>query len=270
MKYVGENEQYNVDWICYAHSIHSKLNSIREEAQICSTSQIHPPDTGATVEIVMTDGYGVLRQDGSPVRANWLNKENHPSENDYSISLKITYGDFVYFTGGDLDGDRDFAYGNEISNAEELIEDIVGEVDVYRVNHHGDYHSSSESFLKKMKPTTSIVSCGESNRYNLPHDPALLRLRDNSNMVYFTENCVPSTTADMGEKLKIMNDDVIIDVKYGSDSYQITNKDKSYSINYNIKKNKPKTAQCLFNKNNDNGSMNILMLLCVIIFFILF
>ena len=58
----------------------------------------------------------------------------------------------------------------------------------------------------------------------------------------------------------VMNDDIIIQVQHGLDSYHITNKYDTYSMNYQIKKNKPKTAECLFGKENNNGSLSMKIL----------
>lgn len=41
---------------------------------------------------------------GKPVMGNYVGTKNPPSENDFSIGLRIRYKNFVYVTMGDLDG----------------------------------------------------------------------------------------------------------------------------------------------------------------------
>ncbi|EDR28903.1 hypothetical protein EDI_249230 [Entamoeba dispar SAW760] len=266
-KYVGEYEQYNVDWICYAHTLQNQnyISSIRELADICSTSQIHPPDNNASIQIVMADAFTVKKQDGNLVASDWHDTKDAPSENDYSISLRIQFGEFVYFTGGDLDGSQDFAWGNEISNAEEKIEKIVGSVDVYRVNHHGDYHSSSKSFLEEMKPTASIVSCGDHNRYGLPHQPTMNRLSLYSKTVYLTEDCNSNVTS-VFDNVHIMNEDVIITIPIGTNYYEIHDPIRNYTKMFKIKQNKEERKDCysLFY----NGTSLTFLSLCLLLLLI--
>ena len=40
-----------------------------------------------------------------------------PSENSYSIGIRIQFGNFVYSTSGDLDGGYYYSYGNTIFDA---------------------------------------------------------------------------------------------------------------------------------------------------------
>ncbi|ELP94207.1 hypothetical protein EIN_186340 [Entamoeba invadens IP1] len=265
-KYVGEYEEYNVNWICYAHNLKTpgSLGAVRELAQMCSTTQIAPPDKNVAVEIVIADALFALKQDGNPVASNWANTENAPSENDYSISLRIQVGDFVYFTGGDLDGMRDFSYGMEISNEEELIKDVVGSVDVYRVNHHGDYHSSIESFIGTMKPTVGVVSCGENNRYQLPHTQTIARLSVVCKTIFLTENC-NSETAAYGNFYP-MKDDVVLRYKLNSDTFDITNSDSSYIKTFTVKKNKNERKKCSEIGNRDIQIVVFLFAVIILLF----
>ena len=79
------------------------------------------------------------------------------AENDFSIGLLLSYGDFRYFIAGDLTGDR----RSKVADVEELIKDDVKNVDVYHVNHHGAKTSSSTDFMQVLLPTVAIVSNGE-------------------------------------------------------------------------------------------------------------
>jgi len=54
---MGTTSTTSTQWICYATDPSSKVYPIREVAQLCSTSQISPPDSGAVVTIVAVDAY---------------------------------------------------------------------------------------------------------------------------------------------------------------------------------------------------------------------
>jgi len=89
-----------------------------------------------------------------------LPKTNYPAENKCSIALRISYGKFDYFTGGDLDV-RDV----EIANPSDQWKDIerpvamaTGPVEVYKVNHHANYDASSPFFLSVLRPKVSVAS----------------------------------------------------------------------------------------------------------------
>jgi beta-lactamase superfamily II metal-dependent hydrolase len=124
---------------------------------------------GLRVEVVAVNGAGrlleILRK-----RPGFFEKYP-PSENDYSIALKFTQGDFELFTGGDLSGkDAVRRFGNSASSyndIESVIAQRVGDVEVYRVNHHGSDHSSNPCFIKVLNPEVSVFSVGK-NGYGHP------------------------------------------------------------------------------------------------------
>jgi len=73
-------------------------------------------------------------------------------ENDNSIALWLTYGDFDYWTAGDLTGEP----YHSIEAA--VIPLLPREVDVYRANHHAREQNNSPEFLSVLNPTVSIAS----------------------------------------------------------------------------------------------------------------
>jgi competence protein ComEC len=71
--------------------------------------------------------------------------------------------------------------------------------DLLHVGHHGSRHSSSSSFLARVKPEHAIVSAGAGNRYGHPHKDSLLRLERVGATVHRTDRlgsiaarCTPS------------------------------------------------------------------------------
>jgi len=115
------------------------------------------------------------------------------SENDFSVALKLTYGDFELFTGGDLTGStahKDYKGNKEgYHDVESSIAGKVGDVEIYRVNHHGSQYSSNGCFIKVLRPEVSIVSSGENN-YGHPHGKVYDPLMD-IGRVYITGGSDP-------------------------------------------------------------------------------
>ena len=82
--------------MCYATNPESKIYSKRKAAQLCSTTQIRPPDANAKVTIISADGLGANLENGQPIAGNHSKATIPPSENDFSIGLLIEYGNLKY------------------------------------------------------------------------------------------------------------------------------------------------------------------------------
>jgi beta-lactamase superfamily II metal-dependent hydrolase len=131
-------------------------------------------DLGPRVElqVVASDGAGALRT------GDFGRQAAPPSENDYSVALRLRYGRLDYFLGGDLSGEHLVGAAGAFSyhDVETPVAPMVGDVDVYRVNHHGSAHSSNATFLGQLDPAVSIVSVGADNPHGHPHPGTLQRL----------------------------------------------------------------------------------------------
>merc|ERR1712196_743009 len=106
---------------------------IREIAVVGSTTQFQPPDNLGEVEVVMVDADGVMQADGkTPVAGNHVNAKLPPSENDYCIGLRVRYGDIVYATAGDIDGEYtvNSAFGYSYNDVESVMAPRMGSVDI--------------------------------------------------------------------------------------------------------------------------------------------
>lgn len=124
---------------------------------------------GLRAEVIAADGNGHLME----VRRRYpgMFKRFPPSENDYSVVLKFTRGDFELITGGDLSG-RDVTrafgpIGTSYNDIESIIAEAIGDVEVYRVHHHGSKNSSNDCFMQVLHPEVSIFSSGK-NSYHHP------------------------------------------------------------------------------------------------------
>lgn len=95
--------------------------------------------------------------DGESVNVYFSGRRDDCAENDLSVGVLLTFGDFEYFVGGDLTG----VTSEDVADVEELIKDDVQDIDIYHVSHHGAETSSSQDFLDSARPTVSIVSNGQ-------------------------------------------------------------------------------------------------------------
>lgn len=96
--------------------------------------------------------------------------------NDTSVVLRLKYGTTSFlFTGDATEKIENTILNKEIKS------------DVLKVAHHGSSTSNSLSFLKRVSPTYAVISVGEGNSYNHPHDVILNRLYDLNARVYRTD-----------------------------------------------------------------------------------
>jgi len=111
---------------------------------------------GATVRCVAKDGH--IQGGGfvDPV-------PSAQEENSRSIALRLDYGLFSMWLGGDLTGG-----GNGTSNVEGPASLACGDVDVYHLNHHGSNTSTSTNLVTRLDPELAVVSCGTGNPYGHP------------------------------------------------------------------------------------------------------
>lgn len=85
-----------------------------------------------------------------------LADEDYPSENLCSLSFRLRYGAFTYFTGGDLTGIPNIGHP-EWQNMEKAVASVVGPIDVHVVNHHGSIDTASAEFLAASRPRVHII-----------------------------------------------------------------------------------------------------------------
>lgn len=185
--YLGTTSGTFNNWKTYLEGIgNSKLNP---EIAVEGTNQVSLGG-GVLVNILVIDGNGAM------IQGDFSSNAIPPSENDYSIGVNISYGDFDEWIGGDLSGEfalssYNYSYHDiELSAAKE-----VGDVDVYRVNHHGSDHSSSSTFVNQLDPEVSIISVGDGNTYGHPRQAVMDSVLATSD-VYLTER--GDTTTNIG------------------------------------------------------------------------
>ena len=96
------------------------------------------------------------------------------SSNNSSIVLKLQYENTSYLFMGD---------------AEKVAESTRTwpKVDVLKVGHHGSNTSSSDNFLKQVKPHYAVIEVGKDNKYNLPNSKAITRIENSGATILRTD-----------------------------------------------------------------------------------
>ncbi len=96
--------------------------------------------------------------------------------NETSLILLIEY-----------DGTSMLLTGDAGARSESEILQLVGDVDLLKVGHHGSDTSTSDEFLQACSPELALISCGAGNSYGHPHTPVLERLNDHGAVIYRTD-----------------------------------------------------------------------------------
>jgi beta-lactamase superfamily II metal-dependent hydrolase len=98
-------------------------------------------------------------------------------ENALSVVLLLKYRTFDMYLGGDSN-----------SAIEPSLVPYAGDVDVYKVSHHGSATSSTQRLLDCLKPEVSVITVGDGNTYGHPNSGTISRLVAVNSYVYQTES----------------------------------------------------------------------------------
>lgn len=112
--------------------------------------------------------------------------------NNYSIGIKLTYGETNFV----LCGDAEYEAEQDIINSGMDIG-----ADVLKINHHGSGSSSSEAFLEEIDADYAIICVGADNEYGHPREKILNRLQSFDMTVYRTDKEGNIIIRSDGEKL---------------------------------------------------------------------
>jgi hypothetical protein len=182
--YTGNSSGTLENWKAYLGNRGQTL--LHPVTAVEGTSQVDLGE-GVVFNILSVDGNGQI------LPGNFSADDYPPYENDYSIGALLSFGNFDEWMGGDLDGEYavNEKYGYTYHDIELSVAREVGDVDVYKVNHHGSEHSNNETFVTQLDPEVSIISVGENNGHGHPAPIVLQRLQDTSD-VYMTESGDPN------------------------------------------------------------------------------
>jgi len=183
----GTTSQTSRRWICWLYGPAGQADRATIDGRVVTaTNDAAWPaidlGAGVTAEIVQANAKGVMQADGvTPVSGDHTADGTPPSENDYSVALKLTRGRFEYATAGDTDGEyATSSNGYTYNDVEASLTTAFGNVETARANHHGSTHSSSTTYVAALAPETAFISCG-ANSYGHPANRVLDAFRQVAN-----------------------------------------------------------------------------------------
>jgi beta-lactamase superfamily II metal-dependent hydrolase len=180
---VGTTSQTARRWICWLYGPAGQADRANIAGHVVTLTNTAPwpaidLGAGVTATILNANGKDTMQANGvTPVSGDHSADAVPPSENDYSIAVKVTYGGWRYATAGDSDGEYNTSANSyTYNNIEAKIGPLFGAVDTMRANHHGSDHSTSQAYVNTLTPVTAWISCGN-NSYGHPGNRMLDALR---------------------------------------------------------------------------------------------
>ena len=153
-------------------SYDSYVATLGAKRQTIAKNQTVTLDVGSANPVVLKcvdlNGAGVYSPTGS-------------DENAKSVVMLVSYGNFNEVIGGDLTGSA--SQGNDV---ETTIGPMVGDIEVYKVHHHGSTYSTNDNWLGATTPEIGIIQVGN-NSYGHPTAGALGRLHAHGVHTYWTQ-----------------------------------------------------------------------------------
>ncbi len=114
--------------------------------------------------------------------------------NNYSVVVKLVYGDTSYLFTGDIEKKAEndiLEYGADVDS------------DVLKASHHGSSTSSGEAFIEAVSPEICIISCGDGNDYGHPHAEVLELFNDYGAESYRTDRYGTVTVYSDGKQIYV-------------------------------------------------------------------
>ncbi len=138
-----------------------------------------------------------------------FNKNEYGGENPLSACIKISYGDFDYFTGGDISGVDRFGAA-DMDSMESNIAPVVGRVDVATLNHHGNRDSQNAIYVRTIRPRVWVQQNWSSDH---PGE------RDIFSTVLLKPNI--DVLGDQADQYKSQNGHIVIRVHEDGNTYEV-------------------------------------------------
>lgn len=177
-------------------------------------------------------GAGVASKELVPSTASSSEQLN---ENRCSCGIRLTYGNFDYFSGGDLLG---IEKSPEWFDVETPVGKLIGETDVVVANHHAYSDAMCDTYISQVKAQAYIIPVWD---YYHPQPATLSRILSQDlyagNRLVFAAGLVDSNRSRLGENgMKIKpSGHVVTRVYEGGNKFQVfvlNDKNEKYEIIY--------------------------------------
>lgn len=168
-----------IDLLVLSHYDFDHVGGVAALSEVCSAKQVILPK-----EFVNKDSERLLLT----LSKNWKNCDFILAERDKeytlnNVRIKLIDVPLNMTKGNGASTLAEVSYKNykmlftgDMSEERESNLNGLGTYDVLKAGHHGSRNSSSENFLKQIRPRFTIISCGAANRYGHPHQETLERL----------------------------------------------------------------------------------------------
>jgi len=155
------------------------------------------------------------------------------TDNANSLGMLLTYGPFRFFDGGDLTWN--------VENKLVCPKNLVGEVDLFQVNHHGAANSNNPALVRAIRPRVAVIDNGPRKGGDPKSYTTLKSVRD-IEAIYQLHKNVTSTWNDNTASTYIANDDekcqgefIKVSVNPNGRSYRVEIPSKNSSSNYAVR-----------------------------------
>ncbi|QHN03163.1 MBL fold metallo-hydrolase [Granulicella sp. WH15] len=227
------------NYMDYVHS-RQRLGEPTERITVGSSTQIHlvqHPDRykNFTVRNLAANGE-VWTGIGEQTHKTFpdlkeLAKQDYPNENMCSIALRLSYGKFDYFTGGDLTSGTEEESTEPWRDIETAAAKAAGPVEVAIADHHAFFDAVGPNFVRELRPEAFIIPA-----WYVSHPSTLPLRRMFSSKLYPGDRDVFATCTmeenkvfnnQFNSKMKSLDGHVVVRVAPGGETFQIVVTDNS-------------------------------------------
>lgn len=119
--------------------------------------------------------------------------------NNNSLVFKLKYKNFSMLFTGDIEEEGEETILKKYVNKPEKLKSSV-----LKVAHHGSKTSSTENFIKAVKPEVVLIGVGKNNLFNHPNQEVVERFKNSNIKIYRTDKNGEIEIRVKGSKLKII------------------------------------------------------------------
>ncbi len=153
-----------------------------------------------------------------------LKPADYPTENMCSMAIRVSYGKFDYFSGGDMPGilKNDAPLWNDVESS---VAQAVGPVEAAILNHHGNRDSQNAYYLAALRPQVFVIPVWSSDH---PGHDVLDRMYSEKTYAgqrdVFATNMLDANKQVIGEllnRLKSSQGHIVIRVAPGGNEFRV-------------------------------------------------
>lgn len=180
-------------------------------------------------------GTGTEKARNMPDTFDTTDSNSLPDENHYSCGFKLTFGDFDYFSAGDLQYESSSLVASySYLDMEAPVAAVVGQVDVAKANHHGTQYANGDDLMQAMCPTVWVANVWRDIQPRTSAVADVLEANPDCD-IYCTnfDSDVNACTSSQLENFVSFSGHVVVRVLDGGSYYYVYVLDDS-DMNYNI------------------------------------